>query len=598
MVRHYYTLFILIVLSGAIKAQSNFPYEAYLEEKVRDPKIRAYIEKSIKGNSSQADLESIQDYLTKARLNKANSDDLIQEGAEPHIIMHPTNDSILALSFMQNSLSDADYPVYISLDAGMTWTKSSFSTEAALDSMFPGNTALGGGDPILAFDEDGTLFFSYIYLHGALPAIRADMFLVYSTDTGRSFIVPPLEDHLIYEGDLFMSDVLDRQWMDIDNSGGPYDGNLYLSAFYLGGALNTQGQIVLTKPADSSSFNLDSVATAVVAAPGYITQFGNVQVDQSGRVHVSCAYMDENTGGGSVYHAVSSDGGKNFSTPTQVGTGGLLAPPQSFTPSWLIHERENAAVSLAVDRDNVYIAWTDLDSNSAKAYFSYSHDGGATFSAQTEFGKELLGPASYQFMPNVAADSGHLSLSWYAVDKTLGITNYYVAESADSGVTFNTGAVLKVSDTSSTFSGASGTFYGDYNTSVKRGCNTYTVWSDGRSGAPEIYVAKTRLCDSAGAALSTTHEFSPVSEDFQVGHIWPNPLSSTLNITLKINQEQFIKSVILDLQGKVVRQFAPQKKQAGTTQLSFDLSELPLGSFILKLNSESGVYATRRFMKN
>lgn len=595
--RSFIPFCLLLCLATSLSAQSKFPYQSYLNEKVRDPHFKAYLEKQWQGKASPADLEAIEAYYQNRRLGSSKTDNLIQEGAEPHIVIHPTNPNILALSFMQNSLTNADYPVYISIDGGITWTKSSFSTEATLSSQFQGNMAIGGGDPILAFDRNGTLHMSYIYLHGNFPSLRADMFYVYSTDTGQSFTVPPLEDHVIYEGNLFQSDLLDRQWMEVDNTGGPYDGNLYLSAFYLGGALNTAGQIILRKSPDSTGFDLDSLSTAVVASPGNITQFGNVKVDQQGRVHVSCAYMDENTGGGFVYHTLSTDGGKTFTSPSQVGTGQLLSPLPGAVPGGIIHERENAAVSLAVDGDNVYLAWTDMGADSSKAYFSYSNDAGATFSPQFEFGNLLLGRSSFHFMPNVAADSGHVSISWYAVDKTLGITNYYVAESGDSGKTFRNRAVLKVSDTSSTFVGGANTFYGDYNSSIKSGCNTWTVWSDGRSGAPDIYVAKTRLCDSSSSSLSIVPEVSPVTEEFQVGSIWPNPAVNWAKFDLQISSSQIIQTELFDLQGKLLQASKADILPAGSHEITVNVNELSAGEYLLKVTSNNGLFATRLFIK-
>lgn len=148
----FFILCFFILIIAGLNAQNTFPYKNYLEEKIRDPQIREYLEKRFEGTATQADLEAIQQYYDNRQSKSSRSNELIQEGAEPHIVMHPTNKEILALVFMQNSLSSADYPIYISLDGGFTWNKSSFSSEAALESQFPGSMLLGGGDPVLAFD--------------------------------------------------------------------------------------------------------------------------------------------------------------------------------------------------------------------------------------------------------------------------------------------------------------------------------------------------------------------------------------------------------------------------------------------------------------
>lgn len=594
--KQYLCFGLTIFMIGVLNAQNSPPYQAYLREKVRDPQIREFLEKHLEGTATQEDLRAFQAYYDGRHNDASRANELIQEGAEPHIVIHPTDKNILALTFMQNSLSTADYPIFISMDGGASWTRSSFSTEAVHDSLFPGNMILGGGDPVLAFAEDGTLYLSYIYVHGGFPNLRGDLFYVYSQDTGSTFIVPPIEDHVVYQGDIFASDMLDRQWMDIDNTGGPYDGNLYLSAFYFGGALNTTGQLVLTKPADSTSFNLDSVTTAVPATSGNITQFGNVKVDRSGRVHLSCALIDEIDSGGLIYHTVSLDGGKTFAAPTQVGTGVLLAPQPGFTtPNSVIHDRENAAINMAVDGDNVYIVWTDLGNNVSRAYFSYSHDGGANFSQQLEFGNVLLDSSTFHFLPNVAADSGHVSISWYSVDKSSGATNYYMAESSNAGISFD--SVLMISDTSSFFAGGSSAFYGDYNSSVKDGCTTWTVWSDGRTGAPDIYVAKTRFCEVAGTQMTSIQELSPVSQAFSVGNIWPNPAVDVTNIMLHLSKPQLIRTEVYDLQGKLVKSVDPVLVIEGAHKTKIDMAEFAPGQYIVKIISESGLFATRMLYK-
>lgn len=420
------------------------------------------------------------------------------------------------------------------------------------------------------------------------------MFYVYSSDTGKTFTVPEIKHHVVYEGNLFASDMLDRQWMDLDNTGGPYDGNLYMSAFYFSGPLSTPGQVLLTKPADSSGFRTDSVTTAVVATPGNITQFGNVKVDESGRVHVSCALIDEIDGGGLIYHTVSSDGGNSFSAPTQVGTGVLLAP-QPGTNSSVIHSRENAAISMAVDGDNVYIVWTDLGNDASKAYFSYSNDGGLNFSQQFEFGNELLDESSFHFMPNVSADSGRVTISWYSIDKSSGAVDYYMAESGNSGVTFD--SVLLVSDTSSTFVGGANAFYGDYNSSVKHGCTSWTVWSDGRTGSPDIYVAKARLCESNIGQVASVTELSPVSEDFQVGNVWPNPAHNVLSVQLHITESQFVQAEIYDLRGRLVRQTDLEFVLDNSNEFQVNVEGIAPGQYLLKVTSGNGLFASRVFYK-
>lgn len=590
-----FSIFLLFFATKGLFAQHNSHLEEYLEEKVRDPQKRQYIEKLLEGTVTEADYNALKNAKRELKIGSTPNNELLQEGAEPHIVIHPTNKNILALAFMQNSLSSADYPIYTSLNGGDTWAKSSFSTEAALNAAFPGTMLLGGGDPILAFDNDGKLHMSFIYVHGSFPNLKGDMFYVYSVDTGKTFIVPPIDDFVVYPGNIFASDMLDRQWMEVDNSGGPHDGNLYMSAFYFMGPLSTPGQIVLTKSADSSGFNLNNVTTAVVAQSGNITQFGNVKVDQNGRVHVSCAYMYEVDGSGFVYHTISEDGAKTFGAPTQVGTGDLLGPQPGNNPNPVIHDRENAAISLAVDGDNVYMAWSDLGNNESRAYFSFSNNVGVNFSPPYEFGNAFLDSSTYHFMPNVTADSGYVTINWYAIDKFSGITNYYMAESNNKGASFD--FFMEVSDTNSAFVGGSNAFYGDYNSSVKHGGTTWSVWSDGRNGKPDIYVVKTRLSENPLAKQPVGIELTPVSEEFQVVSLWPNPVLNDVNLEIRLNKTGHVYAQVFDLQGKRVKDFTPQSLLEGNNRYRLNIADLNSGQYLLKITSDSGLFATRVLLK-
>jgi len=592
--KHFISFLIVFFLVGQLTAQSSFSFYDFVDEKVRDTVIRDYLIKKYEGNATADDLARIEAYYRATYQSEADSKDeqLLQDGAEPHIAIHPTDPNILAVTFMQNSTAGIAYPVFISTDAGASWTQSTFDSEAALNQVFPDDIQLGGGDPILAFDEGGTLYLTYIYVHGTLPDANAGMFFVYSNDNGTTFEIPPFEDHVVYDNDLFIADVLDRQWMDVDNTGGPYDGNLYMSAFYPGGNLNTQGQVVLNKPADSSTFDTANIAVAVPFGPdGEQTQFGNVKVDQNGHVHVSCAYLNDVSGGGLIYHTVSTDGAQSFSNPILVGQGGLLEPFQSISDDFVIHNRENGAVSMDVDGNNVYIAWTDLEDAESKAYFSYSNDGGQNFTPQIEFGNILVDSVDvFHFFPNVAADSGRVSISWYTVDKVSGEVNYYLAESNDFGVTFESADVI--SEEISSFGG--GAFYGDYNASVKKGCHTYSVWSDGRTGSPDVYIAKTATCEDIVVSVP---ELSPVSDAFKVSYLWPNPALNEINLEITLRESELISIDIYDLQGRFIKSSFEEQVLQGNHNVRIDISEIPAGKYLVKIQAEGGLFASRWLIK-
>ena len=60
---------------------------------------------------------------------------------------------ILVVSIIISAVS-----IYYTNNFGLTWTKSPF------EGMIPDESVIGGGDPMIAFDENGDVFFIWILL--------------------------------------------------------------------------------------------------------------------------------------------------------------------------------------------------------------------------------------------------------------------------------------------------------------------------------------------------------------------------------------------------------------------------------------------------
>ncbi|MFT5860842.1 MAG: hypothetical protein ACI865_002958, partial [Flavobacteriaceae bacterium] len=286
---------LLTVAAQLSFAQLSNQHEHYIEEKIRDVQVREYV--MAHALAFQKAEEAGQEYMPLGKMPGAFMQSLgyvagargidhefsSTGGAEPYIALNPLDSNHLAVTYM--SRADSDYPVFVTLDGGVTWVQSTFSPLDQLNTYAPGTFILGGGDPILAFDNYGTLHLTYIYAHGSGFPILGGMYYVNSSDGGFNFTVPAGADHVIYEGDVLAGDLLDRQWMACDNTGGVEEGALYMSAVYFGGAFGTAGQLVLKKDLTDSGFTSNSIAVPFIGAGS--TQFGNLKVDDAGTVHVA-----------------------------------------------------------------------------------------------------------------------------------------------------------------------------------------------------------------------------------------------------------------------------------------------------------------------
>lgn len=74
--------------------------------------------------------------------------------------------------------------------------------------------------------------------------------------------------------------------------------------------------------------------------------------------------------------------------------------------------------------------------------------------------------------------------------------------------------------------------------------------------------------------------------------ISPQPIDQQINITFSPDESQAIQLALLDQTGRVVRQLADKTFTAGAQQVSYTISDLPVGMYFLELKGEQqrGVY--------
>ncbi len=562
--------------------------EEVIDEKVRDKSIKKYILNAwedYKNNDLQSILKhqnDLESYLENNQINPKSSNNF-GFGAEPFIAINPLNMNHIVVTYMEQVGSTLDMPVYYSFDGGLNWTKSIFSTLQTLNNL--GKQSLGGGDPVFVFDANGTLHMTWLYLNGNLLNLKLSMFYAYSTDGGITFNIPSdINDHIVYEGSLFSGDLIDRQWMTVDKTNGPHHGNVYLSAIYLGNKLSNPGQIVMVKPPLNNGF-LDTAIAAVPKIGNNATQFGNVLVDELGTVHLSCMVFQQSTGVGGVYYTKSTDGANSFSFPQKIADAKTTLPNSS---GHLVHSRDNSAVSLAVDNHNIYIAWSDMSNNDVHSFYALSHNRGDNWTLPIEFGDSVSMGNYYHLMPNISADSGYLSISWYRVDRSSYLSDYLLLHSIDSGLTLSNYQVI--SNNYTDFSGAqtSSDFYGDYNTSVQMGCDIFSIWCDGSSGNTNVYLVKKNHC------ISTPVELFPINSLQYSFNIYPNPVKETLQIQIESTQINELDIKIFNTKG-VLLIYEKTPIEKGKKLYPINLPDLAAGMYILNIRDELGIINTRIF---
>jgi len=567
----------LICFSWFVKAQSTESIKKYflrefIEEKYHNPSDK---EKALKEIGFET-------HQTSPILNSENKslyeeDGSLQVGAEPHIAINPNNPNHIVVTFMSVG-GEFEFPVYYSFDAGETWTKSDYSIASSFKTHMGITEELEhGGDPILAFDNNGKLYFSWLFVHDNIGTTG----FVFSNDGGVTFNEVNAES-IINSGSTQEMEVLDREWLAVDNSGDENEGTLYMSAFYLGQIFNDNGQIVLTKPAGSNTFNTTVTSASpfdMVTAP----QFGNIKVDNSGNIHISCMQYSPQDGAGHIVYSRSTDGAASF---TELN---ISSNHTQTNGNAILHSRENAAVSMDIDGDNVYITWSDYSDSDIQSYYVYSNNNGIDWSSPINL-NTLLGTDMYYLMPNVSADNGKMAISFYAADKTSKIGSYYIVSSADMGQSL--GAAVEISSVNTDFNTVTDSeFMGDYNTSLMQGCDVYSIWSNKSDSQIKIYLGITDICSTTGIM-----EYNTVNGSFDLDDIYPNPIQEDLNLNLHSSKNQNIVLEIISLDGKKIlkKDFTIFK---GQNTIETNISKLTKGVYLLKLSNASNDIISKKIIK-
>lgn len=529
------------------------------------------------------------------------SDNTELDEGEPYIAINPTDSLNIVVSFMAFTAdSELDFPIYTSFDGGESWALSSYNARSVLT---PGGLNLGGGDPLLAFDNSGRLYFGHLYLAAAdfsdFLSPTFTIYWAYSDDGGMNFQIPDdnimaqakvgLFDGLITDGD----GVFDRPWYAIDRSGGNCEGNLYVSGLFIGSDTTSlpSGMVVKRKIAGQDTF----VPTHTKVSIDTLVQFGNIQSDNQGTLHVT--YGNLNTD--KLMYARSTDCGETFSTPVSIGA---FVWDEAAT-TYDITDRDNPAMSLGVEpiTGNVHAVWSSFENGVSKSYYVRSTDAGTTWEAPKEF-SELISNVDVQaYFPNLAVSpNGRVSISWYDLDAN-DSGHYVIAESLDGGVTFDdftqlSSSVTPFADYECTSSPLGDTcpFFGDYFGSARTDCRSYSVWSDGRDGqGPKIYMGITNHC---GMVTGTT-DFYPITDKIALQSLYPNPARDEFYVEIALEQSTELNIRLQDTQGRPVKNIMAQSLTDGEHRISLNVNDLPSGVYILTIESTFGTI-NKHFVKN
>lgn len=290
---------------------------------------------------------------------------------------------------------------YASFDGGRTWTPTLTVDEKETFQ-----------DPVPAYGPDGAAYFAGF---GDTAGGEFEMLLYRSKDAGKSWL-PPVK-----------VEAMDREYISVDDTGGKYDGRVYIHGTRGIGKIDGGGYSGVTiarstdggatfvsqvKPVSAEDQQVYGMGNSVVLSDGtLVVLFGVLRnVD---RTDPNFLLNNPTKPTAWLKVLVSRDGGETFPRASTVGDYYIARRIEVGFLPYLAGDRSHG-----IFRDRLYAAWADLRSGRSEILFASSADKGNTWSKPIVVNDDrppldaAKGPD--HLMPVVAVNrDGVVGVMWY-----------------------------------------------------------------------------------------------------------------------------------------------------------------------------------------
>ena len=395
-----------------------------------------------------------------------------RQGNEPFSVIDPTDPETVVAGWNDYCLSDlgAGWQGFaFSRDSGESWTDSMVpgypqdtSTEGMQSPLFGDHT--DAGDPIGAFDNDGNLYVGGIAFNRT-GAINGDVYVATygAEDQPNGYPVDYLRTRIVGRGTPsrnFQGIFQDKPMLEVDRTGGPHDGNVYVCWSRFTGF--GQNSIYFSRSTDmGNTFSKPQR----LSTPGLASVQGcDIAIESDGDVYVTFrTFADQSDRQGGLGYARSTDGGRSFSRaglirkiteyfPADGGSRDCGDGP-FHCPSDFVFHRVPLEPRVTADQSGelpgVYLTYNEIRPGSTEpsetsyrsagpglvgqslVYVVRSLNDGRSWSQPSAVGET---PRGHQFFPDIDAFRGQLGVVWqdsrvdpaYSVQRPIG--NVYDAQ--------------------------------------------------------------------------------------------------------------------------------------------------------------------------
>lgn len=495
---------------------------------------------------------------------------------EPYLAINPNNSQHMVVAWMGFKLNNQIViKTKASFDGGQTWSVANSAPHT--------NPAYGSADPSMAFDAAGNVFLCYIDFDDLVDS--GSVYVRKSTDGGLNWGAPVEVINAHSDPGKYP---VDRPWISIDNSGGTYHGNIYITTMppRVFGYLPPPYRPYFIRSIDGgNSFEpwvfLDNSGWL---AGNFIPQpMPTNTVTSNGVFHaIYPSWVTSQHAYPQYILALSPDGGSTFNYKSVLNLSGNIAFSDSLAKKgYLLRSNPNNSSHL------IFILLLK-NYGDGDVFFMESFDSGNTWSGLTRVNDDPIGNKRIQDLVWADFDNdGDLVVTWRdrrnAPDSTYATSSEIWGTYRHKDSTHFSPNFL-ISDTQASYDTILASAGNDFMCVKFRNDTISAVWGDTRSGRLNIYFQKM----SIDGIILSTHQIS--SEIIPILDVSPNPAKDIIHVGAK-NIKQLS---LFDSFGRLVYKI---DNPIAKDEMSLNINDLPSGNYILRVISENGIQ-TRKIIKN
>ncbi|PIP55363.1 MAG: hypothetical protein COX07_00330 [Bacteroidetes bacterium CG23_combo_of_CG06-09_8_20_14_all_32_9] len=514
-------------------------------------------------------------FISAVGQNQNISNGIVFDG-EPYLSINPNNSQHIVVAWMDYAwvYQKIFIKTRVSFDGGLTWSLPVSITHT--------NPNYGSADPSLGFDSFGNVFLSYIDFDVSIDS--GSVYVRKSIDGGLNWGIPAEVINVHSDGD---KKPVDRPWIIIDRSGGPHNGNIYITTMnpnVFGTIPPPYNPYFIRSTNGGISFDqwryIDTtgwLAGTIIPQP---TPFSTIS--QNGKFY--CVYpswvLSQNLN--PQFILASSDNAGNSFTYKKI-----IELPYNIIVSDTLIKKGYPLIADPTDTNHLVFFELITPYGDADVFMWETYDGGITWSNSIRINDDPVDNNRMQDLIWADFDTdGDLVVSWR--DRRNAPDSNYATSSEIWGAarykdSTNFSPNFRISDTIVNYDSVLAQVGNDFMCIKLINDTLSVVWGDVRTGRLNIWFQRMTL---NGAIVSV---YQLASENIPSAKIFPNPITNSIFIEAK----KMKQVTIYDLNGNIVLIRDITQKEENTI---IDLTQLLKGTYLIGIITEDGIM-TKKIIK-